>query len=213
MTTRSFPKHIVSTTQPPSAQLGDEWFEPTSNKLYKAVAISGINVSWYEVLSTATSNTANLFTVGNLRVTSTGVFPGSVTAPALVPTNIFETVSVRASNASATVTFNVTSQSIMYFTGNTNANVIVDLRASDSNTLNSIMTVGQSVTAVLMLPQSSTAYYVTGVRVDGNTVVPKYQGGTAWSSGSTNSTDSYSFTVIKTADSSFAVFVSQTKFA
>jgi len=40
--------HIVSTSQPPSGELGDEWFDPATNKLYKLVAAGGTNVVWQD---------------------------------------------------------------------------------------------------------------------------------------------------------------------
>jgi len=38
--------HIVSTTQPPNGALGDEWYNPTTNKLYKLIALRGTSVQW-----------------------------------------------------------------------------------------------------------------------------------------------------------------------
>ena len=38
--------HIVSTSQPVSGALGDEWYNPSTNKLYKLVAVNGTNVQW-----------------------------------------------------------------------------------------------------------------------------------------------------------------------
>jgi hypothetical protein len=59
MSSRNFLKHTVSTTEPStSGTLGDEWFNPTSNKLYKLVANSGITVKWVEVGAGATAATA-----------------------------------------------------------------------------------------------------------------------------------------------------------
>ena len=40
--------HIVSTTQPPNGALGDEWYNPTTNKLYKLVVIAGTSVQWVD---------------------------------------------------------------------------------------------------------------------------------------------------------------------
>jgi hypothetical protein len=40
--------HIVSKTQPPSGALGDEWFDPTTNKFYKLVAVGGTSVQWLD---------------------------------------------------------------------------------------------------------------------------------------------------------------------
>jgi hypothetical protein len=50
MSSRDYLKHTVSITQPPThGNLGDEWYNPTSNKLYKLVANSGVTVNWSEV--------------------------------------------------------------------------------------------------------------------------------------------------------------------
>jgi len=49
--------HIVSTTIPPTAALGDEWFNPNGNKLYKLVVYNGVSVGWQEQL-TANSTVA-----------------------------------------------------------------------------------------------------------------------------------------------------------
>jgi hypothetical protein len=59
----------------------------------------------------------------------------------------------------------------------------------------------------------ATAYYQTGFQVDGSSVTPKWQGGTAPSAGNASSVDVYTFTVIKTASATFTVLGSQTKFA
>ena len=50
MSSRDYLKHTVSATQPPThGNLGDEWYNPTTNKLYKLVANSGVTVQWSEV--------------------------------------------------------------------------------------------------------------------------------------------------------------------
>jgi hypothetical protein len=56
--------HIVSTTQPPNGALGDEWFNPASNKIYKLVVYNGVSVGWQEQLtanSVATVLATNTF--------------------------------------------------------------------------------------------------------------------------------------------------------
>jgi hypothetical protein len=59
----------------------------------------------------------------------------------------------------------------------------------------------------------ATAYYQTGFQVDGSSVTPKWQGGTAPSGGNASSVDVYTFTVIKTASATFTVLGSLTRFA
>ena len=75
------------------------------------------------------------------------------------------------------------------------------------------MTTGQSVTVAILMAQGSTAYYLNAYQVDGSSVTPKWSGGTAPTGGNASSIDAYSFTIIKTADATFTVLASQTKFA
>ena len=63
------------------------------------------------------------------------------------------------------------------------------------------------------MTQGSTAYYLNAYQVDGSSVTPKWQGGSAPTGGNASSIDSYTFTIIKTADATFTVLASQTKFA
>jgi len=39
---------ITSNTQPPSGALGDEWYNPLTNKIYKLVPLNGTTASWVE---------------------------------------------------------------------------------------------------------------------------------------------------------------------
>ena len=49
MSSRDYTKHLVSNTAPTGARVGDEYFDPGSNKLYKTVAINGNVVTNVEV--------------------------------------------------------------------------------------------------------------------------------------------------------------------
>jgi len=53
------------------------------------------------------------------------------------------------------------------------------------------------------------------VQVDGTTsgVTTRWQGGTAPTAGNASGVDVYSYTIIKTANATFSVFASQTRFA
>ena len=75
------------------------------------------------------------------------------------------------------------------------------------------MTTGQVITVTFLVTQGATAYYNNVVQVDGSTVTPKYQGGTAWSSGNTSGIDAYTYAIIKTGSAAFTVLASQTRFA
>jgi hypothetical protein len=61
--------------------------------------------------------------------------------------------------------------------------------------------------------QGATAYYNSAVTIDGNSVTPKWQGGSAPTSGNASSIDSYNYVIIKTGSAAFTVLASVTKFA
>ena len=124
-----------------------------------------------------------------------------------------ETVTIAATAATGTVNFDVSTQSILYYTSNASANWTLNIRGSSSTTLNSIMATGQSVTVTHLVTQGGTAYYNSALTVDGTSVTPKWSGGTAPSAGNANSVDVYTYTLIKTGSGSFTVFASQTRYA
>jgi hypothetical protein len=74
------------------------------------------------------------------------------------------------------------------------------------------MATGQSITIVFMAT-NTTAYYQSALTIDGSAVTPKWQGGTAVSSGNANAVEAYTMTVIKTASATYTALVARTKFA
>ena len=124
-----------------------------------------------------------------------------------------ETVTIAATAATGTVNFDVSTQSILYYTSNASGNWTLNIRGSSSVALNSIMNTGQSVTVTHLVTQGGTAYYNSALTVDGTSVTPKWSGGTAPSAGNASSVDVYTYTVIKTGSASFTVFASQTRYA
>ncbi len=120
---------------------------------------------------------------------------------------VHEKVTVITSTT-GTLTFDTAVQGVVLGTANQTAN-----RTINFTNVNSTLAVGQSVTCAVMLSQGATAYYLSAYQVDGGSVTPKWQGGTAPSAGNASSIDAYSFTIIKTADATFTVLASQTQFA
>jgi hypothetical protein len=145
--------------------------------------------------------------------TATQTFNGSSSALAIVVQDMAETATVSATAATGTIAYDVTTQSVIYYTSNASANWTVNFRASSGTSLNTAMSTGQAVTVAFLVTQGATAYYNNVVQVDGSTVTPKYQGGTAWAAGNASSIDVYTYTIIKTGNAAFTVFASQTKFA
>ena len=127
--------------------------------------------------------------------------------------SLLETATVSASAPTATTTYDVNSQAVQYYTSNTTTNFTLNIRGNSTTALNSVMAIGQSATIALIVTNSTTAYYPNVIQVDGTTVTVKWQGGTAVTSGNASALDVYSFTVIKTANATFTVLGSQSKFA
>jgi len=145
--------------------------------------------------------------------TATQTFNGSSSALAMVVQDIAETATVSATAATGTIAYDVTTQSVIYYTSNASANWTVNFRASSGTSLNTAMSTGQAVTVAFLVTQGATAYYNSAVQVDGSSVTPKWQGGTAPTQGNASSVDVYTYTIIKTGSAAFTVFASQTKFA
>lgn len=74
------------------------------------------------------------------------------------------------------------------------------------------MAVNDTITVVHMVTQGATAYYNNALTIDGSSVTPKYQGGTAWTAGNVSGIDVYTYTIIKTASATFTILASQTQF-
>ena len=74
------------------------------------------------------------------------------------------------------------------------------------------MATGQSVTVAFLVTQGATAYYNNAVTVDGTSVTPKWQGGTAPTAGNASGVDIYTYTIVKTGSAAYTIFASQTQF-
>jgi hypothetical protein len=135
----------------------------------------------------------------------------SLTRPVL--TSAFETNSVSATAATGTVNVDISTAAVHYYTINASADWAFNFRGNSSTTLNSLLATGQSATVAFLVTNGSTAYKPTSFTIDGATVTPKWQNGTAPSSGNASSIDSYTFTIVKTGASTYTVFASQVKFA
>lgn len=144
--------------------------------------------------------------------TALQTFSGSSSVAATKLANAKEVCTVSATAATGTINYDITTQSVVYYTSNASANWTVNFRGSSGTSLDSVMSTGESMTVAFLVTQGSTAYYNSAVQVDGASVTPKYQGGTAWSAGNASGVDAYVYTIVKTGSATFTVFASQTQF-
>lgn len=124
-----------------------------------------------------------------------------------------ETATISATPATGAIDVDILTSSVNIRTANATGNWTLNVRGDGSTTLDSLMSTGQQITVVFESPNGSTAYYPTAITIDGGSVVPKWLGGTAPSSGNINSTDVYTYTIRKTGAGVFTVLASQNKFA
>ena len=166
------------------------------------------------ILQTNGTNALSIDSSQNVSFANTLALGVSNTLMELTLSAAAETVTIAATAATGTVNFDVSTQSILYYTSNAGpSNWTLNIRGSSSVTLNSIMSTGQSVTVTHLVTQGSTAYYNSSLTIDGSSVTPKWSGGSAPVAGNVNGVDVYSYTIIKTGSGSFTVFASQTRFA
>jgi hypothetical protein len=130
-------------------------------------------------------------------------------------TSVIEPITVAATAATGTVAIDA-ANGTTYFTTNASANWTQNLRWNSSTRLNTKLAIGEMTTMSFLVRQGASAFYPTSIQVDGTAsgVTTRWQGSTgAPTSGNANSTDMYTFTVVKTANATFDVFAAQTRFA
>lgn len=159
-----------------------------------------------------TQNGGGLGVTGNLYVGNEFVVPGGGKITSTGLAYLLEKVTVTSGAPSGNVNIDLSTQSVMYWTGNATGNVSANIRGTATQPLNSLLAVGQSVTAVIFLPNGPSNFLVTNVYIDNTAVTPAYQGNAAPVLGNSNSMDIYSFTILKTASATYKVFASQTQF-
>ena len=145
--------------------------------------------------------------------TALQTFNGTSALGALKTININEPATVSATASTGTINFDITTQSVLYYTTNASGNFTLNFRASSGTSLNTLLATGDSICVSFLCTNGATAYYNSAVQVDGSSVTPKYQGGTAWTSGNASSIDAYNFVIVKTGSAAFTILTSQTKFA
>lgn len=126
--------------------------------------------------------------------------------------NVGEVATVSATAATGTVNFDVITQSVLFYTSNASGNWTLNIRGDASTSLNTMLATGQSVTIAFFVTQGASAFYNNAVTIDGTSVTPQWQGGTAPTAGNASGTDIYAYTIVKTASATYSVFASQTQF-
>lgn len=188
-------------------------FSGTGGKTIKRATTTGVLKATSGVIAAASAGSDFVAPGTATTFTATQTFTGSSSTLGIVLNDAAETTTISATAATGTINYDVTTQSVLYYTSNASANWTVNFRASSGTSMNTAMAIGQSVTVTFLVTQGSTAFFNNAVQVDGSSVTPRYQGGTAWSAGNASSIDAYTYTIVKTGNAAFTVFAAQTRFA
>ena len=159
------------------------------------------------------SNATKIATTSTgVNITGTAVADSATVNGTLNIEEVIEKVAISATTT-GTINTDLLSSAVVFYNVNQTANRTINFRGDSSTTLNSIMAIGETMTCAIIMQQGSTAYYLNAYQVDGSSVTPKWSGGSAPTAGNASSIDSYSFTIIKTADATFTVLASVTQYA
>ena len=198
-----------------SPKIGTSILDTNGNELALLTATSSA-VNEVTLANAATGNSPTLTASGgdsNIDLTINPKGIGRVTLGAGKIQQLAEKATVSATAATGTINYDVITQAVLYYTSAATGNFTVNIRGDGSNTLNSIMDTGESITIAFLVTCTGSAYYNNAVTIDGSSITPEWQGGSAPSAGNANSIDVYTYTIFKTGDASFTALAAQTQFA
>jgi hypothetical protein len=178
-------------------------------------SLNGVIKGTTGVLSAATAGSDYVAPGTATTFTATQTFNGTSSTAAMKEINIIEPASVTAVAPTSTTNFYINTGAVQYITANNANNWTLNFAFSSGTTLNSAMTTNDSLSCTLVTTNTTTAYYLSAITVDGTSsgVSVKWQSGSAPTSGNASSIDSYTFVIIKTGSAVYTILASQTKFA
>ena len=176
--------------------------------------LTGVETLTNKTITFADNTLTNVASINTAQTfTGTKTFTGTSSATAIVLNDAAEVATVSATAATGTINYDITTQSVLYYTSNASANWTVNFRASSGTSLDTLMSTGQSMTVAFLVTQGSTAYYNSAVQVDGTTsgVTTRWLGG-APTAGNASGIDSYRYLLVKTGSATYTVLASVTQF-
>ena len=188
--------------------------ENDNEQIKFATTASAVNE--LSVTNAATGNAPEIAATGgdsniDFNINPKGI--GRVTLGAGKIQQLAEKATISATAATGTINYDVITQAVLYYTTDASGNFTVNIRGDGSNTLNSIMDTGESITVAFLVTNGGTPYYNNAFQDDGSSVTPEWQGGSAPTGGNASSVDVYTYTIFKTGDAAFTAFAAQTQFA
>jgi hypothetical protein len=143
---------------------------------------------------------------------ASGDFTANRITSSIKANGLTEGVTISASALTGSNNIDLIANNVYLYTANTSGNFTFNFRANSSTSLNTFLSVGESITVAILTTQGSTAYYNTAITIDGNAVTPKWYGEVTPTSGNINGIDVYTYVIIKTASATFTVIASQSQY-
>lgn len=126
-----------------------------------------------------------------------------------------ETANVYTTGIGGNVNIDIGNNTVYYFTSNTTANVTFNFRANSSNggNLDSLLSIGQSVSSAILLKQGATKYRAN-VYIDSVLQSPLWLGNSAPGYATTQQecVETYSFNILKTAANTYTILAANSSF-
>ena len=113
MASRDYLKHVVSTSETVGSALGDEYYSPSSNKLYKQLAVNGTSVRWVEQQQALTVQSSGTTVATGARTIN---FPGAT----ISYNSLTDTISVQSSGIPGGANTNIQFNNGGLFSGSSN---------------------------------------------------------------------------------------------
>jgi len=157
-------------------------------------ARNGLQVTGGIVTVTGQTNLANL-SVSGISTLTDGIDASDL---------LKEEVNITAGKLSDNTNIDLENGMIHLFTTTETTTSTPNIRYSSSESLDSKMSVGQSVVVTLITTAAAGAYSAN-ITIDGGAVTENWIGGSAPDSGGSSGVDIHSFTIIKTASATFTV--------
>ena len=178
---------------------------------------TGSAVNEFTVANAATSNPPALSVTGgdtNIDMNLTPKGTGRVTFNGQGKIqSVAEKVTTAATSATGTINYDVLTQAVLNYTSDAGGDWTLNIRGDGSNSLDSIMDTGESVTIAHIVKIGSSEYRNSAVTIDGSSITPEWSGGAAPTEGNANSLDVYTYTIIKTGSATFTALAALTQFA
>lgn len=151
-----------------------------------------------------TANNTNIVTLSqnNVVFSTTGIIQ-----------QLFENVNISSTALTGTVNLDILSGTLFYYTADASADWVFNIRGNSTLSLNDILPIGKSATVTMLCTQGATARYPSSFRVDNTPITPKWIEGVTPTGGFANSINVYTYAIFKTANATFTVLASQSRFS